>query len=134
MKVPVNKSLNQLHDGEVISKGHSRAGILPSIGVRFGPVDVFYAEVAYPGAFPVAVPYPHFRVGVGSGFGKTNGTAFTVGYCDGFYTRLVLPVRNTWIVEAGYADNFLTGNEAQRMVTLGLNYRFQLGKNKPAQH
>ncbi len=129
MKIPVGKPPHSRNSGDVISVGHSSPVIFPALSVRLGPQDVFYVDAAYSAMFPFAVPYPHYRLGFGTGFGKTDGTAFKVGYCgDGFYTRFVLPFNDIFVIEASYADNFSTGTKTQRMFTLGFNYRLSLDK------
>jgi hypothetical protein len=97
---------------------------MPALSVRVGPKDIFYAEGSFPGSYPFACTFPTFRAGIGSGFGKTDGTTASIGFSnDAFYARAVYPIKNTWVLEAFYADNFSTGSTAQRIFSLGISYR-----------
>jgi prolipoprotein diacylglyceryltransferase len=126
MKIPVSKPESRLDNGEIITKGKCWADFIPSLTVRLGPPDKFFAEGSYAsGLFPYSSPYSNFRAGVGTGFGKSNGTSAMIGLCGfSLYLRLVYPIKNKVVVEAFYTDNFSTGNEASRALSLGINYRF----------
>jgi phosphatidylglycerol:prolipoprotein diacylglycerol transferase len=125
MKVPLKKKESTLKDGEIISVGHAGALIIPSLALRIGSEDIFYVEGAFPGQFPFASPYLQYRGGIGTGFGKTNGTIAAIGFSnDAYYFHMVYPIKNKIILESFYIENFLTGNQAKRIFTLGISYRF----------
>jgi phosphatidylglycerol:prolipoprotein diacylglycerol transferase len=124
MKTPIGKPEGQLSDGEIISKGHSNAVFIPAGYLRLGPSEFFYAEGSFPGSFPFASPFPTFKAGFGTGLGKTDGTDCAIGFStDAIYARLVYPIQNTFVIQAHYAENFNTGDRAQRAFVLGLSYR-----------
>ncbi len=132
MKIPLDKPEKKLSDGEIISVGHSGAVIIPSLAVRIGSEDVFYVEGAFPGQFPFASPHLQYRGGIGTGFGKTNGTTAAIGFAnDAYYFRMVYPIKNKIVLQAFYIDNFLTGDNAKRILSLGISYRFMRNKTTP---
>jgi prolipoprotein diacylglyceryltransferase len=124
MKIPLKKKESTLQDGEIISVGHAGAVIIPSLALRIGSEDIFYIEGAFPGQFPFASPYLQYRGGIGTGFGKTNGTNAAIGFSnDAYYFHMVYPIKNKIVLESFYIDNFLTGDKAERIFSLGISYR-----------
>ena len=129
MKIPIGKPESKQYDGDIISKDHSWVTIIPSLGIRLGPSDELYAEANFPGFFPSSTPFPTFQAGIGTGLGKTNGTKVGIGYCyNGIYAQVVYPIQNKLVLSAFYADNLSTGNEASRIFSFGINYRFSIKK------
>jgi hypothetical protein len=123
LKIPFNKPENKLSDGDIISDGYSRVAFCPALAIRVGSEDIFYGEASFPGMFPYA-GLSEIRVGVGSGFGRTNGTTAAIGITDfGAYLRVVYPIRNKLVLEGFYADNFSSGLNATRFLSFGVHYR-----------
>ena len=133
MKVTAGKRNMDVFDGEIISKGRSYSVFIPSLSVRLGSPDIFFAEGSYAsGLFPYASAFANFNAGVGTGFGKSDGTSAMIGLCGyAIYLKMVCPIKNKFVVEAFYADNISSGNNASRTLSLGFNYRFlNTDKNK----
>jgi prolipoprotein diacylglyceryltransferase len=125
MKIPIGEKESELHDGEIVSKDKTWFGFIPSLSVSLGPSDIFFAEGSYAsGLFPYSSPFSSFRTGIGTGFGKSDGTSAMIGLCGlALYLKMVYPIKNKFVVEAFYADNFSTGSHASRTLSLGFTYR-----------
>jgi prolipoprotein diacylglyceryltransferase len=125
MKIPVGQPESKLSNGEIISKRKSWFPFIPSLSVRLGSADVFFAEGSYAsGLFPYSSPFSSFRIGIGTGLGRSDGTLAMIGLCGlAPYLKMVYPIKNKFVVEAFYADNFSTGSKASWTLSLGFNYR-----------
>lgn len=77
---------------------------------------------------------PLWTIGVGSGFGKLNGTNFEIGCSDiGIYFQAKHPVKERCLIEVFYTSNMLsnkrdswTGEKVKNksILSLGIGYRF----------
>ena len=124
MNIPVGRPKSSLHDGDIVTKGHSWTTLSPTCYLRVGPTDILYAEASFPGVFPYMTPYPSFLAGFGTGLGRTNGTKAAFGYCNNaFYLSMVYPIKDKFVVEAFYADNLQSGVQSSRIFSFGFNYR-----------
>jgi phosphatidylglycerol:prolipoprotein diacylglycerol transferase len=123
MKMPIGGGRNEdlYNVGDLITSDYNNIYFFPSVSLRLGPPDILFAEGSFPGLFPSSAPYPMFKAGIGSGFGKTDGTKAVVGYCDGFYAQVALPIQHTVVLEAMYADNFQQGEKAKKMASFGIH-------------
>jgi prolipoprotein diacylglyceryltransferase len=133
MNIPIGMDQSKQYDGDIIAKGKSSFEFIPSLSVRIGPADYIFAEGSYASAlFPYSSPFSSFYAGLGTGFGRSDGTLLSIGLCGRpLYIRMVFPIRNKFVVEAFYADNFSRGADASRTVSVGFTYRFiNTGKYK----
>lgn len=125
MKLPIgNKPLISYNGGEIITTDYNNVYVFPAFNVRLGLEDILFAEASFPGMFPSSVPNAMFKAGLGSGLGKRNGTKVSIGYCSGLYAQVVYPIKNTFVLEAMYADNFVSGIDQNRILSVGVHYKF----------
>ncbi|HPS63472.1 MAG TPA: prolipoprotein diacylglyceryl transferase [Bacteroidales bacterium] len=110
-------------DGDLIAPDHVNSWVVPAITLRGGPSDIAFGEISFPAAFPSASPYPLFRVGVGTGFGRTDGTRAMIGYANGIFVQGSYPVTRWLVLEALYADRLGAGRQERRMLTAGIQFR-----------
>jgi prolipoprotein diacylglyceryltransferase len=97
----------------------------PQIGLRVGPYDIAYLKVRLTDYFPQGNPVLPIMVGLGTGLGKTNGTRLEAGYStSGVYADCYYPIKEKYIVQGGFAENFKSGNKQCWAVSLGFGYRF----------
>lgn len=116
-------SFNKFSDGDIIAPDHVNSWIIPAVTLRGGPSDIAFGEISFPAAFPSASPYPLLRAGVGSGFGRTDGTRVVIGYCDGLFIQASYPVSDYLVMEAFYADRLGSGNQEKRILSVGIQVR-----------
>ncbi|MCK4700501.1 MAG: prolipoprotein diacylglyceryl transferase, partial [Bacteroidales bacterium] len=103
--------------------------------LRLGPYDIFFTELSVNDHFPGSYPAPITKIGIGTGFGLTNGTVLRFGnsFNAGTYLSASLPIKNNLIIESfyGFADPILLGRDPGRQFSLTLHYRFgQKANNK----
>ena len=53
--------------------------LMPQFDIRFGPYDILFVELNWGSHFPSSFPLPEMTYGLGTGFGRTDGTSFQVG-------------------------------------------------------
>lgn len=130
----------QHHHGDMISRNYANRNITGSLTVRLGPYDICYLEGSFPGMFPSSSPVLGCQVGIGSGLGKTNGTKAALGWCyDSYtpfnnylYTEIKYPLKSGIVLKAFFANNFSSGSNAKRVLSLGISYRI-FSKNTSVQ-
>ena len=123
MKLPLGVGSTNQHSGEIISSEYRNFYVCPTIDLRVGPYDIIYFDLGTPVLFPST--YDMFHMSIGSGLGKTDGRKLEIGMFDnGGYIKFAYPIKNKIVVEALYGDNFLSGIESERVVSIGASYRF----------
>jgi len=97
----------------------------PQCHLRLGPYQYFYIEGNLTNHFPSSSPMPFYSFGIGSGMGKVNGTKIGIGYSDaGYYLQAIYPIKERYVLEAFYADQFKSGYDTRRLFSVGFHYRF----------
>jgi len=97
----------------------------PQCHLRLGPYQYFYIEGNLTNHFPSSSPMPYYSFGIGSGMGKVNGTKIGIGYSDaGYYLQAIYPIKERYVLEAFYADQFKSGYDTRRLFSVGFHYRF----------
>jgi phosphatidylglycerol:prolipoprotein diacylglycerol transferase len=97
----------------------------PQLSFRVGPYDILFAEVNLNRQFPSGSPLQLLRFGLGTGFGKTDGTRLGIGYSTtGFYGETYIPIKEKFAIEASYANTLQPDMKAAWCFSLGLHYRF----------
>ena len=97
---------------------------MPSVHLRVGPYDTFFAEYNYANSFPGSSPAPLHKGGLGSGLGMTNGTKVVMGVSDlGVYAEADYVIKDKYVVSLMCNGNLKSGVENQRMVSMGFKYR-----------
>lgn len=128
------------HIGNFYS-GKQNAPFLPQLSLRAGPFDIFYFEMMIADHNPGCFPAPLLKMGVGTGFGQTNGTALRIGFTShaGFYLSGTAVLFQRVVIEAfagyrqrnrpltGYFDFNLISGE---LVSINLEYRISNLKKK----
>ncbi len=119
-------SADDFSSGQIVSTSYETWNLIPSLSLRLGPLKYFYLEGYFPGLFPSCIPYAKYRIGMGSGLGKTNGTKVAVGKLDDeIFADLAFPIKNKFVLTAFYANSFLSDDKAKSTLSVGFNYRFQ---------
>jgi prolipoprotein diacylglyceryltransferase len=125
-----NSNSDNYSNGEIVSYDYKNGAFFPSLNLRFGPYDILFAEAKFPALFPSSSVFPMFQTAIGSGFGKTNGTKATIGYCfEGLYSELVYPIKNKTVLKLYYANNLSSGQNSKSVLSVGINFRFFSKKN-----
>jgi len=97
----------------------------PQCHLRLGSLQYFFVEGNLTNHFPSSSPMPYYSFGIGTGIGKVNGTKIGVGYSDaGYYLQTIYPIKEKYVIEAFYADQFKSGIDTRRMFSFGFHYRF----------
>jgi len=99
--------------------------IFPSINVRFGDIEKFYFEGHLANHFPSSSPIPFYKLGFGSGLGRTDKNKIGIGFANksGYISGTIALHRN-FLIEVFYLDNFKSGFDQRRCGSLGIQYRF----------
>lgn len=102
-----------LHVGDLMTDG-DRVNLLPSVTLRLGPSDIFFAEGRINSIGFSPIPASRFHVGIGSGFGIKNGTVVRVGLGEsGFHVHPSIVIKREFVAEPyfayGDAENFHVG-------------------------
>ena len=125
-----NSNPDNYSNGEIVSYDYKNGTFFPSLNLRFGPYDILFAEAKFPALFPSSSVYPMFQTAIGTGFGKTNGTKATIGYCfEGLYSELVYLIKNKTVLKLYYANNLSSGQNSKSVLSVGVNFRFFPKKN-----
>jgi hypothetical protein len=118
-------SADHFSAGQVVATEFDTWHFIPAISFRLGPYDIFYLETVFPGMFPSSLPYANYQLGFGTGLGKKNGTKVAMGICDKkFYSELVYPIKEKYVLNAFYSNNFSSGDKAESAFSIGINFRF----------
>ncbi len=105
---------------------------MPSVHLRVGPYEYFFAEYNYGNSFPSSSPAPLMKGGLGSGLGKTDGTKVVMGATEfGLYAEADVVIKKNYVVSLLCNGNFDSGITNQRMICMGFKYRLiSKGKKK----
>lgn len=123
--ISINRvSADDFSSGKIVSTCYETWYFIPSLSLRLGPLKYLYLEGFFPGLFPSCIPYAKYRIGLGSGLGKTNGTKLAIGKLDDeIYADVAFPMKNKYVLTAFYSNNFLSGDKAKSIFSIGLNFR-----------
>jgi phosphatidylglycerol:prolipoprotein diacylglycerol transferase len=102
--------------------------VFPQFGLRAGPSDVCYLDLHFADVTPATAAPVLFQAGVGSGFGRTDGTALVAGFSStGFYLHGALTIRDRYQISVYGSDDLgmnLFGIRNNALVSVGIHYRF----------
>lgn len=114
---------NNYHEGDFDQMMYTY-DMVPSVHLRVGPYEYFFAEYNYANSFPSSSPAPLMKGGIGSGLGKTDGTKIVMGATElGLYAEADVVIKNNYVVSLMCNGNFDSGITNQRMICVGFKYR-----------
>lgn len=98
---------------------------LPAFHLRVGPLQYLCAEYNLLNHFPSSSPMPYNSFGISSGLGKIDGRKIGLGIStDGYYVKAGYTIKDKYVIEAFYLDNFKSGYQKQLAMSIGFRYRF----------
>jgi len=113
--------------------------LFPQLGLRLGTPDVFFVNVHLADLSPAMTAPDLFRGGIGTGFGKKDGSALEFGYStNGFYLDGALTVKKKYQISAYFSNNFgmkFSSTSNNTYASIGFHYKFDfqtLNRTKPA--
>ena len=97
----------------------------PQLYFRAGPIDIAFAEINLANFVPSSSPMPLWRLGLGTGIGKVDGTRLVTGICDaGWYLETSVPLREKFMFTGFASTNFQSGMDGRYILSFGFKYRF----------
>ena len=74
--------------------------VMPQFDIRIGPYDILFAELNWGSHLPASFPLPEMTYGLGTGFGRTDGTSLMVGGSaySGLYFRGTAIIRKRFVI------------------------------------
>lgn len=103
----------------------------PQTHLRVGPYDIVYGEGRISTLFPTGNQMPYYVVGLGTGFGKVDGSNLFAGYTEsGFLLEGTLPIKEKYLISGLVSNNFQSQPDERYVFTLGFKYRFNF-KTQP---
>jgi phosphatidylglycerol:prolipoprotein diacylglycerol transferase len=118
----------------MLTTGNFKTFIFPQVNLRLGIRRVFFADIHIADQFPASVPGMAFQVGVGSGFGLTNGLNLRAGFSfldeSGFYVSGYFPIENRIVLEPMFLwtskgeKDLYNIDLPEKQFSIGLSYRF----------
>jgi prolipoprotein diacylglyceryltransferase len=135
----ISKSIKSSNTGEYVDAPADLV-IFPQLMLRFGKIDIIYFEGKIASHFPSSSPMPLLEAGFASGLGNLDGRKIGLGFTDvgnpdyegydngkdlkGYYVTAIIPVKNRYLIEASFADNFRHGYANGWVFSAGLHHRF----------
>ncbi|MHC1730621.1 MAG: prolipoprotein diacylglyceryl transferase [Bacteroidales bacterium] len=116
-----------------ITTSHYRTFIMPSVYIRIGPENIFFADVHLADHFPASAPGLSLMAGVGTGFGASNGFKLRTGMSvidkNTWYFTGYLPIADRIVIEplfmyTGKIYPEYPAGASENQFTLGISYRF----------
>jgi len=107
--------------------------IMPSVYLRIGPEDLFFADFHLADHFPSSAPGLSILAGAGTGFGLTNGFKLKAGLSvidqNSWYFSAYMPIADRLVIEplfwfTGKVYPEYPAGASENQFTLGLSYRF----------
>lgn len=115
--------------------GINTASFYPQLYVRIGPRKYGYVDYRLADQFPSALPGYLHQLGIGSGLGRTDGTALRFGGSgeNMVYLSGTFPIRDTYVIEPLLLMGQSTTNKTDKnfyQISVGLTYRFGHKENE----